>query len=271
MTGSPPPFSNRVALLQWIARIGPVSADAIAALEGAAPAAARARLGRLAHERMLVRWQVLAGEPSLYTVTRAGLREADLPELEPSRVSAAGAAHALVCARVAAVLQHAYPDALMIGDRELRRRERACGELLASVPIVNGSVALAEAGARSGPDAGAGLHRPDLVLRPSTNERRRVAVEIELTVKAPRRLVAICRAWGRSRDVAGVIYIAPLRVRRALARAIAPGDDRRIVVLELERVMPVLDRALDAASARIVPSAPYVGDRGSTIEQTERT
>jgi 2-phospho-L-lactate transferase/gluconeogenesis factor (CofD/UPF0052 family) len=47
-----------------------------------------------------------------------------------------------------------------------------------------------------------------------------VAVEVELTVKAPRRLAEICRAWARARHVAGVLYIAPPSVEPALQRAI---------------------------------------------------
>jgi hypothetical protein len=48
-----------------------------------------------------------------------------------------------------------------------------------------------------------------------------VVVEVELTVKAPRRLTAICRAWARCRTVAGVLYLAPANVERALSRAVA--------------------------------------------------
>ena len=48
-----------------------------------------------------------------------------------------------------------------------------------------------------------------------------MAVEVELTVKAPRRLLEICRAWARSSCVAGALYLVAPDVERPLARAIA--------------------------------------------------
>jgi hypothetical protein len=64
-----------------------------------------------------------------------------------------------------------------------------------------------------------------------------VAVEVELTVKAPRRLAEICRAWARCRCVAGVLYLAPPEVRRALERAIDQAQaGERIAVLGLDAV-----------------------------------
>jgi hypothetical protein len=62
-----------------------------------------------------------------------------------------------------------------------------------------------------------------------------VAVEVELTIKAPRRLAQICLAWSRARNVAGVIYVAPPEVQRALERAIDSVSGRdRIVVIPLD-------------------------------------
>jgi hypothetical protein len=59
-----------------------------------------------------------------------------------------------------------------------------------------------------------------------------VVVEVELTVKAPRRLVEICRAWAYCRTVAGVLYLAPKDVEQALLRAVeqAGAHDQVIVV-----------------------------------------
>ena len=66
-----------------------------------------------------------------------------------------------------------------------------------------------------------GLHRPDLVLlrRPRRRLALPVAVEVELTVKAPQRLRAICRAWARCSQVAGVVYL--------VSRAVAAGGRER--------------------------------------------
>jgi hypothetical protein len=216
---SPTASAQRVALLRWTAQVGAISSDALAHLQSSAPASARAFLGRLACERLLARRRLLADEPSLYTVTRSALRLADLPPADPSRVNAGNAVHTLACVRAAASLQRCYPAHTIVGERELRRRELSSGRTLASVQLAGGG--------------GRQLHRPDLVLV-GPDGRVDAAIEIELTVKAPRRLVEICRAWELSREVAGVVYLAPASVRRALDRAIERAGAERIVVLPLD-------------------------------------
>jgi hypothetical protein len=64
-------------------------------------------------------------------------------------------------------------------------------------------------------------------------------VEVELAVKAPRRLAAICRAWARCREVAGVLYLAAPAAERALTRAIVDGDaSPRVLVVPLDALDP---------------------------------
>jgi hypothetical protein len=214
---------ERVAMTQWAARIGAVTAAALARREGCSVASARARLDAAARSGLLERSRPLAERPALYTLTRSGLRMSGLPGIEPARVSAANAWHAIVCAAVAAELELSYPDHRLIGERELRRDEREAGQLLASAPL------------GSGPDGATLAHRPDLVLWPEERDGLLpVAVEVELTVKAPRRLREICRAWARCRCVAGVLYLVSTEVRRPLERAIADARaGERIVVVDL--------------------------------------
>ena len=121
-------------------------------------------------------------------------------------------------------LEAAYPDQRVVGERELRREEREIGTQLASARL----------GAR--PDGQPLLHRPDLVLWPAGGQRSLpVVVEVELTVKAPRRLLEICRAWARARCVAGVLYVAAPDVERPLARALEKARaGERIILLPLE-------------------------------------
>src|SRR5207237_5477139 len=120
-----------------------------------------------------------------------------LDGLQPCRVSPANALHLIACAAVAAGLERCYPDHSVMGERELRRQERARGAPLASARV------------GSGPAGEQPLHRPDLVLWPAAaGGGLPVAVEVELAVKAPRRLAAICRGWARCREVAGVLYLA---------------------------------------------------------------
>jgi hypothetical protein len=217
--------------MQWTARIGAVTAEALADRLDVNVASARGRLQALQKVGWLSRERPLAAQPALYTATRAGLRVAALQGLEPCRVSASNAHHLIVCAWVSAALERCYPDHAVLGERELRRDERERGVALASTRL---GIA---------PDGGPLLHRPDLVLWPQDGEDAEggaglpVAVEVELTVKAPRRLAEICRAWARCRCVAGVLYLAPLEVQRALERAIDKAEaGDRIAVLGLDAV-----------------------------------
>jgi hypothetical protein len=174
-------------------------------------------------EGLVSRRRPLAGYPALYTITKAGLRGSGLDGFAPCRVSSSNALHMTVCAGVAVALEFVYPDHRVMGERELRRAERERGALLASARL---------GGGRPG---GPLLHRPDLVLWSTNSDRGRpVAVEVELTVKAPRRLAEICRAWARARHVAGVLYLAPPNVEAALERAIERVQaGERIVIAPL--------------------------------------
>jgi hypothetical protein len=232
-------------MLRWTARIGAVTAEAIALRHDATVGSAGARLAAAERRGQLLRSRPLAGRPALYTITREGLRACDARGLEPCRVTHANAAHLIACASTAAALERVYPNHRVLGERELRRDERDRGAALASAQLGPGG-----GGARS-------RHRPDLVLWPAGEAGGRpVAVEVELTVKAPRRLVEICRAWARCRSVAGVLYLFAPECEHALARAIAgAGAQERIVALPLETLpletLPLPDRR--GPTARTIP------------------
>ncbi len=215
---------EQLVILCRIAHLGALTAEALARSEACSLASARARLLALVRVGLVSRRQLLAAAPALYVLTRAGLRASGVRGLEPARVSVAGAPHAIACAAAAAALERAYPDHELMGERELRREEREAGAPLASACL------------RYGPAGETLLHRPDLVLWPRGVQRRLpVAVEVELTVKAPRRLLEICRAWARSPCVAGTLYFASADVQRPLARALVQADaGERIVQLELD-------------------------------------
>jgi hypothetical protein len=126
-----------------------------------------------------------------------------------------------------------------MGERELRREESARGAELASALIGVGA------------DGRRLLHRPDLVLLPCVQEDALpVAVEVELSVKSPRRLADICRGWARSRCVAGVLYLVSPDAGRAVERAVAETQaGERIVVLGLD----ALPRRREGPQERILP------------------
>ena len=118
------------------------------------------------------------------------------------------------------MIECAYPDLCVSGEADLRARERAHGRPLASATL---------AGVHP---AGVAVHRPDLVLWPcSPLIGLPVAIEVELTVKAPMRLRAICDAWGRARCVSGVIYLVSPQASEPVARAIEGSRAQRRIAL----------------------------------------
>jgi hypothetical protein len=203
--------------------LGAITAEALAAREGvASPASARARLASAHRAGLMKAWRLLQGRPGLYTVTRAGLRAADVKHLEPAHVSPGGAAHAIACCEAAVTLALAFPGYEVLGEPAIRaaRREQRPGALRIQHGLMRSE----------GAD-----HRPDLLVVPDDRrDELPLAVEVELTLKSPRRLEAICRGWARDRSVAGVLYFAADSVVAPLGRAIErAGAGDRIVVLDL--------------------------------------
>jgi hypothetical protein len=233
---------RRTDIVRWAGSLGAITAEALARREECTTLSARALLHGALHAGLLERWRPLVGEPALFTATRAGLRACGEPRLDPCRVTPSNARHLIVCARVAGALERCYPDHLLIGERELRLREREHGGPLASARIPSGGIAAGGSsrfgGGGSGRSGEPALHRPDLVLWPREEpEDPPVAIEVELTVKAPARLREICLAWARAREVAGVLYLAPPEVQRALRRAIGrAGAQERVIVLGFEAI-----------------------------------
>jgi hypothetical protein len=208
-------------IMHWTASLGAITAEALALRMDITPASARGRLSAAVRRGLLVSRRLLVDAPTLYTITRAGLRACGAYGIDPCQLSNGGAHHAIVCAEVAASLERCYPDHRLVGERELRRDERDLGRPLASARL-----------------AANRLHYPDLVLWPDAPGGLPVAVEVELTIKAPRRLANICRAWSRCSTISGVLYLAPDHVERALDRAIEKvGAQERVVVLPL-RALP---------------------------------
>jgi hypothetical protein len=170
-------------------------------------------------------WRQVRDEPTLYTVTRKGLRAAQVAGLRPASVSPGGARHAVACCAAASSLTRAFTGHAVLGEPAVRRAERERG----------GSFAVLDARLRAG--GGRPAHRPDLLLINPVHRALPVAVEVELTIKAPERLAAICRAWARSRQVSGVLYLASSEVLGPLARAVdAVRGGERLVVLALEAI-----------------------------------
>jgi hypothetical protein len=234
------PSQEPVALLSWVAGLGAVGAEALARRCGCGVPSARARLSVAERRGLLKSWRPLRDQPALYTVTRAGLRTAGLRDIEPARVSPGGARHALLCSLCAAELAGLYPEHRVLGEPGLRREERLARCRIASIEVTG---------------AGAAAHRPDLALIPLGGGRGTIAVEVELTVKSPRRLQDICRSWARARHVEGVIYLAAEAVRPALGRAVEQSRAAgRIAVLEIE-TLEVADGSTGAIERAVAGGA----------------
>jgi DNA-binding Lrp family transcriptional regulator len=234
-----------LAILDWLAGMGAAGLTEVARAHELSPQAAATRLRRLEADGLLTTVRLLYGRPALHAVTRAGLRAAGREELAPARVSSSGFAHLLECGRVAVSLTQALAARYSVhSERELRAWERAAARPLGSAEIGFGAHGTRE------------LHRPDLVCWPAAGGGLAIAIEVELTVKAPLRLRTIIRGWARSRLVAGVVYYASAPAARALERAVA--DERagaQVHVLPLAEAGE-LPPALAGRSTRPIPRAP---------------
>lgn len=221
--------ARRLQLVAWAARMGAVTAEALALREGDEPAAARARLVAATRAGLLWSSRPLHERPRLYGATRAGIRACGLRGIEPVRIGPGRAEHAIASARAAGALESRYPGRLM-GEPELIAAERALGRLVASVRVP------------PAPGRRGRTHRPDLVLWPGSGqnpEQLPVAVEVELTVKSRERLLCICRALARSRELGGALYLVSPAAATAVARAISEaGAADRLLAVPLERVAP---------------------------------
>jgi hypothetical protein len=187
---------------------------------------AYARLSRLVRDGLLEQRTLLYREPGLYLATAEGLRWTGLERLGVYKVGPGGVRHAWEVASVAVALHNALPGWKQLSDREIRVGENDNAELLASASL--GEL----------PGGRPALHRPDLAL--IGPGERVLSIEIELSVKAPRRLQAIARGYARARHLGHVYYLATPPAARAVSRAVAETrSEERITVLALDEVAAI--------------------------------
>src|SRR5680860_946018 len=188
-------------------RVSGMDGDRLAANWGSRCSAAYRRVAACVDRGLLERLALLRDEPSLIRASREGLRYAGLGGLPVGVISPGAVEHWLRCASTALTLEAEFAGRV-ISERELVFAERLEGRPLASAKL--GEL----------PGGGPRLHRPDLVALCGS---RAIAIEVELSPKAPRRLEAIMRAWRRADGVAEVrYYCAPGTPRRRPARRAAP-------------------------------------------------
>lgn len=208
------------AILTWIGRMGFVRIEDVRERFGLGRTVAYRRVALMIEAGLLERVRVLYAEPPLLRATKRGLRYVGLPH-SVAGLSPELCGHWISCARVAIVLEREHGAGALLSEREIRAAERALRRPLASARL--GEHARGQAR----------LHRADLALR---LDGAVIAIEVELTPKAPRRLEAIVRAWRRANWVESTRYYARAGstldgVRRAVAKTRA---EDRIDVIELE-------------------------------------
>jgi len=221
-------------IVGWIGRLGAAGAEHVMARFGMGRSWAYARLASLVLGGLLEQKTLLYRQPGLYIATAEGLRWRGLERLGVYRVSPGGFEHARQLASAAVAVNQGFPDWELLSEREIRVRENDSRELLASAIV--GEL----------PGGRPALHRPDLAL--ISLQGRVLALEIELSVKAPSRLAAICRGYARARHLSHVFYLATPAAARALARAIvATRAQDRITVLSLGDVASLIAAELNEA------------------------
>lgn len=192
-------------LVRFVGRYGAVSITHVMAALGVGQTMAYRRVADCIERGLLERLPLVRSEPSLLRATREGLRYAGLG-LPVAAVSPGSVEHWLRCASVALDLEADHGPEHILSERELRLAERIEGRPIASAKV--GEL----------PSGAPRLHRPDLAVLAGEHP---IAVEVELTPKAPRRLEQLIRAWRRASWVGEIRYLcAPGQARRAVERAV---------------------------------------------------
>jgi ParB-like chromosome segregation protein Spo0J len=211
LTRIPPQVMHQAATVAWTARLGGITAEALAERDQLSITSASKQLDQAVDAGLMDKHSLLVGYSALYTVTRAGhnlaCKHADAGEyaspkgLRMARVNIKDSRHTIACAGVAAALERRYPDYRLIGERELRRNEGEQSRRLATVEV---------RGSRRKRS-----HAPDIVIwpprMPGESPPSPVAVEVELSRKSKTDLIENCRAWAGCLYVEAVLYFAETR------------------------------------------------------------
>lgn len=208
-------------LVRYVGRHGLVAMRHAMDALGVGRTAAYRRVAACVEAGLLERLAVLRSEAGLLRATRDGLRYAGLG-LPLAAVSPGTVEHHLCCATVARLAEKRYGPERVLSERELRLAEQIEGRRIAAAELDE---------SRGRPR----LHRADLAIR---TEEGTIAVEVELTPKAPWRLQRLIRAWSwgtLGSELSEVHYLcAPGQTRRAVERAAeSVGVGGRIVIAEV--------------------------------------
>jgi hypothetical protein len=166
-------------LVRFVGRHGLVAMRHVMVELGVGRTAAYRRVAACVEAGLLERVGLLRFEPGMLRATRDGLRYAGLG-LPLAVVSPGAVDHTLRCVTTTQLL----------GDEHGRDRVLTEREIVFAEQIEGGPIASATVGER--PGGAPRLHRPDLA---ALGEGGTIAIEVELTPKAPRRLQGLIREW----------------------------------------------------------------------------
>lgn len=189
-------------VLEFVARFGVVSRDAVATWARTGSSVTRARERRLRDAGLIEVRAGVWGEGRLLSCTRRGLAVSGRRELSPARFSLASVGHESAVAELAAAFER--DGQRLLSEREILAREREEGERRYSAKLESGR-----------------FHRADLIRTDEGGLPE--AIEVELTPKGADRLDRLLRAWRRAvleKRVRRVAYICPPRTRGTVERAV---------------------------------------------------
>jgi DNA-binding transcriptional ArsR family regulator len=198
----------------------------VAMLLGISAPAASARLRALRDAGYLSDGRPFRDEPPHYRATTAGLRAISSALGRPPKVDLSLYRHdaGLAWLRVAAERGMFGPLQQIVPERQMRSHDGRAGDGEEPFGVRVGDV---------GRDGRPRLHYPDLVVVTDTGHR--VAFELELTLKGPRRRERILAAYAGDRRIDAVIYLVDHPARRRAMQESA----RRVGIADRVRVEQV--------------------------------
>jgi len=213
----PPPDRLRLTardrdLLTFLAEHRFALAAQAGAVVGTSARAAGRRLGALRAAGLVRAARPLRHEASAWAVTRAGLAAGESSLGLPRPVDLGTYRHDVGVAWLAAGARRGIFGELsaVVSERTMRSEDRR-GDRAAGGP---------RHGVRVGHGSEARLHYPDLVVVASSGHR--VAFELELSTKSPRRRERILAAYADDPRIDAVVYLVPTRAAgQAIARSAA--------------------------------------------------
>lgn len=195
-------------LVRYVGRRGLVAMRHVMAEMEVGHTAAYRRTAACIEAGLLERLEVIRSEPGLIRATKDGLRYAGLG-LPIAKVTPGAVDHLLRCTTTAQLATRKYGTDRVLSERELLFAEQIAGHPIASARV--GEL----------PNGRPRLHRPDLAV---LTDEGTIAIEVELTPKAPQRLQGLIRGWRfaiGTHQLIEVHYLcAPGQTRRAIERAV---------------------------------------------------